>query len=289
MTVGIIEHVEPVHRPLPRISVAAGLRHAFYGLISLLSVGPIVWVVLLSFRTKRDIALNPFGLPTTFNFDNYAAVFGQPDIGVFLLNSILTVAGALVIVLTCSALAAYAIARVDFPGRQALFVMFLIGDSIPLIVIIIPLFIVVNRLGLTNSLFAMIFPYAAMNMGVSVYILRGFFRSINSDMEDAARLDNCNVLQTLWYVILPIIRPGLIVVAIINFISYWNEYFLATVLASSQRYFTLPAGLAATLINKHETNWPVMSAAVVMTLVPIFIIFGLTQDKIVRGWSPSVR
>jgi ABC-type glycerol-3-phosphate transport system permease component len=78
-------------------------------------------------------------------------------------------------------------------------------------------------------------------------------------------------------------------VAIINFISYWNEYFLATVLASSQRFFTLPAGLAATLVNKHGTNWPVMSAAVLMTMVPVLVLFVLTQDKIVRGWASAVR
>src|ERR1700722_13635835 len=265
------------------------LRHLFFTLLSLLTLGPVIWVLLLSFRTTREITLNPFALPTHYNLDNYRAVFSQPDIGLFLINSLVTVTAALILVLIASTLAAYAIARIDFPGRQMLFVVFLISDSIPLIVIIVPLFIVVQRLGLSGTLLALILPYAAMNMGVSVYILRAFFRSINSDIEDAARLDHCGLLATIWYVILPIARPSLIVVAIINFISYWNEYFLATVLASSQRFFTLPAGLAATLVNKHGTNWPVMSAAVLMTMIPVLVLFVLTQDKIVRGWASSVR
>jgi len=273
----------------PATAMVHGLRHLFFTVLSLLTVGPVIWVVLLSFRTTREITLDPFALPTQYNLDNYRAVFTQPDIGLFLINSFITVAAALILVLIASTLAAYAIARIDFVGRQTLFVIFLISDSIPLIVIIVPLFIVVQHLGLSGTLLALILPYAAMNMGVSVYILRGFFRSINSDIEDAARLDHCGLLATIWYIILPIARPSLIVVAIINFISYWNEYFLATVLASSQRFFTLPAGLAATLVNKHGTNWPVMSAAVLMSMIPVLVLFAVTQDKIVRGWASAIR
>jgi ABC-type glycerol-3-phosphate transport system permease component len=287
-------------RPPPRLlqapgqaSCALGLtngaRHLLYSTLSVLTVGPVVWVLLLSFRTTREIAQHPFALPTHYNLDNYRAVFERPEIGLFLINSLIVVGAALALVLVASTLAAYAIARIDFPGRHALFVLFLISDSIPLIVIIVPLFIVVQHLGLSQSLFAMILPYAAMNMGVSVYILRGFFRSINSDIEDAARLDHCGLLATIWYIILPLARPSLLVVGIMNFISYWNEYFLATVLASSQHYFTLPAGLAATLVNKHGTDWPLMSAAVIMTTVPIVLLFVLMQDRIVRGWASSVR
>jgi ABC-type glycerol-3-phosphate transport system permease component len=165
----------------------------------------------------------------------------------------------------------------------------LIGDSLPLIVIVIPLFILIQQLHLDGSRFSIILPYAAMNMGVSVYILRGFFATISSEIEDAARIDGCNLLQMIWHVILPIARPGLLVVTILNFISFWNEYFLATVLASSQSLFTLPAGLAATFVNKHETNWPVMAAAVVLTLVPVVLVFTLAQDKIVRGWATSSK
>jgi ABC-type glycerol-3-phosphate transport system permease component len=270
-------------------AILHGARHLLFTILSLLSVGPVIWVVLMSFRTVREITNDPFALPTHYNLDNYRAVFAQPEIGLFLINSLITVSAALILVLIASTLAAYAIARIEFPGRQLLFVVFLISDSIPLIVIIVPLFVVVQRLGLSGSLLALILPYAAMNMGVSVYILRGFFRSINSDIEDAARLDHCGLLATIWHVILPMARPSLIVVAIINFISYWNEYFLATVLASSQRFFTLPAGLAATLVNKHGTNWPVMSAAVLMTMLPVLILFVVTQDKIVRGWASAVR
>jgi ABC-type glycerol-3-phosphate transport system permease component len=277
-------------RAAPRpFAIVQSLQYLVYTAGAVATIGPVVWIVLLSFKTRREFSNDPFALPEHFTFDNYVQVFQQDDVLVFLTNSLITVASALAIVLVASTLAAYAIARIAFRGRNLLFMMFLIGDSIPLIIIVIPLFVLVDRIGLSGSRLSIILPYAAMNMGLSIYILRAFFRSIGSDIEDAARLDGCSLLQTIWYVILPMARPGLIVVAVINFISFWNEYFLATVLASSQSLFTLPAGLAATFVNKHDTNWPVMSAAVVLTLIPVIVLFSLAQDKIARGWTVSPR
>jgi ABC-type glycerol-3-phosphate transport system permease component len=269
--------------------LALSLQYGAYATAAVTTIGPVLWIVLLSFKSRREFTNHPFALPESLNFENYLAVFHQEDVLVFLMNSLIDVAAAMAIVLVASTLAAYAIARIPFRGRNLLFMIFLIGDSIPLIVIVIPLFVLVDRIGLSGSRFAIILPSAAMNMGLSIYILRAFFRSIGSDIEDAARLDGCSLLQTIWYVILPMARPGLVVVAIINFISFWNEYFLATVLASSQSLFTLPAGLAATFVNKHETNWPVMSAAVVLTLIPVVLLFTLAQDKIARGWTVAPR
>jgi ABC-type glycerol-3-phosphate transport system permease component len=291
---------EAAHPPLPELRVAASLserrfragealHYLAYTVVALATLGPVLWIVMLSFKTRREFVNHPFALPQTFSFDNYIEVFRQEQVPLFILNSLLTVAGALAIVLVAATLAAYAIARVPFRGRSALFLLFLIGDSLPLIVVVIPLFILIQQLHLDGSRFSIILPYAAMNMGVSVYILRGFFATISSEIEDAARIDGCNLVQLIWHVILPIARPGLLVVAILNFISFWNEYFLATVLASSQSLFTLPAGLAATFVNKHETNWPVMAAAVVLTLVPVILVFTLAQDKIVRGWATSSK
>jgi raffinose/stachyose/melibiose transport system permease protein len=276
-------------RAVNALPVVAALRHLAYIAASLAMLGPIAWIILLSFKTEEEFSNAPFALPAQFDLSNYFEVLRQPDIWLFVLNSLIVVSGALAIVLVASTMAAYAIARIPFRGSTALFVLFLVSDSIPLIVIIVPLFIVVQHLGLDGSRLSIIMPYAAMNMGVSIYILRGFFRSINSNVEDAARLDGCNTLQLIWHVVLPIARPGLLVVTIINFISYWNEYFIATVIASNQRLLTLPAGLAATIVNKNETNWPVMAAAVVMTLIPVIAVFTVAQEKIVQAWTVAVR
>jgi ABC-type glycerol-3-phosphate transport system permease component len=261
------------------------LHYLVYGLFTVATLGPVLWIVMLSFKTRREFVSQPFAWPEQFDFSNYAEVFRQDLVPTFLLNSALSVSGAMLIVLIASTLAGYAIARIPFRGRNVLFFLFLIGDSIPLVVIIIPLFILIQILHLDGSRFSLILPYAAMNMGISVYILRGFFASIHSEIEDAGRLDGCDTLRLIWYIILPIARPGLLVVGILNFISFWNEYFLATVIASSQTLLTLPAGLAATFVNKHDTNWPVMAAAAVLTLVPVMLVFTLAQDKIVRGWA----
>jgi ABC-type glycerol-3-phosphate transport system permease component len=275
--------------PLRPFPIGTTVHYLVYTVFTAATLGPLLWIVMLSFKTRREFINQPLALPERLDFSNYLAVFRQDQVLTFVINSVITVSGAMLIVLVASTLAAYAIARIPFRGRNGLFLMFLIGDSIPLVVIIIPLFILIQSLQLDGSRLSIILPYAAMNMGISIYILRGFFASISSEIEEAGRLDGCNTLRLIWHVILPIARPGLLVVGILNFISFWNEYFLATVIATSQALLTLPAGLAATFVNKHDANWPVMAAAAVLTVVPVMIVFTLAQDKIVRGWATTSK
>ena len=275
-------------RPASRPGSQA-LSYFVYTTLAVSTVAPLLWIICLSFRTRAEFDVDPFGLPSTLAFTNYAAVFNNDAVPGFLLNSILAVGGALAIVLVSATLAAYAMARIPFRGSSILFLMFLSGDSIPLVVIIVPLFVLVQMIGLGGSLLAVVFSYAAMSMGVSIYVLRGFFRSISTEIEEAARLDGCRLPQVIWHVILPMARPGLLVVGITNFIAFWNEYFLATVLVSGQSSFTLPAGLAATFVSKHETNWPVMAAAVVLMMIPVLTVFLVFEDQIVNGWTVAPR
>jgi len=225
----------------------------------------------------------------SLHLDNYVAVFERNGVMTFFFNSVLVSAAALAVLLVASVLAAYAIARVPFRGRNVVFVMFLLGDAIPLVIVIIPLFVLIQRIGLGNNILALVFSYVAMNVGVAVFILRGFFRSIHADLIDAAKLDGCSALQTILHIMLPMARPALIVVAVTNFISFWNEYFLASILMSTQSSFTLPAGLAATFVNQFETNWPVMAAAVVLMTAPVLLVFIIFQRYIVEGWSYAAR
>jgi ABC-type glycerol-3-phosphate transport system permease component len=168
-----------------------------------------------------------------------------------------------------------------------MFILFLFGESIPIISLIIPLYILVNRLGLGGSRWSIIFPFVAMNLGITVLILRGFFRSIPTDIEDAAKLDGCNAVQLIFSVMIPIVRPGLVVAAALNFIAFWNEYFIVSILADSQQMMTVPAGLAAKLINYYSTNWPAMAAGIMLSLIPVFLLFTFAQEKIVQGWSST--
>ncbi len=240
---------------------------------------------MLSFKNRKEFARSPFGLPESLSFENYITLLNQDRILLFLRNSIVVSIIAVVIVLVTSILAGYALARLNFKGQRLLLTIFLIGDTIPLFVVIIPLFIFIQFIGLANSRWALILTYAAMSMGLAVYMMRGFFRTIMSDMEDAAIIDGCSTWQLVFYILLPLIRPGATVVAIITFISFWNEYFLVQVLMPTQELFTLPAGMAALFMGRYGTNWPVWGAGIVLSILPIITLFTFAQDKIVEGFT----
>ncbi len=196
---------------------------------------------------------------------------------------------ALALILVVSTLAGYSLARISFKGARMLFIIFILCDSVPLFVILIPLFILIHKLGIADTLWGLIFSYVAMRIGLSVMLMRGFFRSISSEIEDAARIDGCNLLQDIWYIMLPLVRPGLLVTTIVNFIFLWNEYFLATVLLPTQELFTLPPGLAAAFMGRFSANWPVMAAGFTLSFLPSLLTFFFAQDKIVVGWAATSK
>jgi raffinose/stachyose/melibiose transport system permease protein len=254
-------------------------------LLSLLTIAPMVWIVFLSFKSKRGFAASPFGLPESLNLENYITVLTDERLIQFLVNSIIVTFTSVILILIVCILAGYALARIDFRGNTILFVLFFLSDAIPLFVVLVPLFILIQIVGLTGTRWSLILPYTAMHIGVAVFMFRGFFRNLSSDIEDAARIDGCNTIQMLWYVLVPLIRPAILVVMIVTFISIWNEYFLAAILLPSQELFTLPAGLASAFIGKYSTNWPVMAAGIVLSVLPIFFLFLISQERIVEGWT----
>jgi len=271
--------------PTKRIRRPFHLRHIVLSTLSLITISPIIWIVFLSFKTKRGYAANPFGLPERLNFENYLKVLTDESLIQFAVNSVLVTTASLLLILVTCLMAGYALARIEFRGNKILFVTFFLSDAIPIFVVLVPLFILVQLIGIAGSLWSLIFPYTAMHIGVTVFIFRGFFRNIPSEMEDAAAIDGANTLQLLWYVLIPLIRPAIVVVTILNFIAIWNEYFLAAVLLPSQKLFTLPPGLATTFLGKYSANWPVMSAGIILSVLPVFVIFILAQEKIIEGWA----
>ena len=219
--------------------------------------------------------------------EQFVTIFTNERMVQFFYNSVVTTAGAVLLVATASTLAGYALARISFRGSRFLLMLYLIGETIPVFVVLIPLFILIQLLRLSGSRWSLILTYGAMNMGISVFFMRGFFRTIPAEMEDAARIEGCGVFRLIRHVLLPLVRPGLLVVLMFNFISLWNEYYLASILLPSQELFTLPAGLAASFSTVYATNWPAMAAGIVLSVLPVLTMFVLAQDRIVDGWTMS--
>jgi raffinose/stachyose/melibiose transport system permease protein len=267
----------------------SALTYMVIVLAALATTGPLLWIIGVSFKTEREFAAHPFGLPTRFDLAGYIQILTDESMLRFIFNSAITTTCSIVIVVSASVLAGYALARTHFRGSRLLYIVFILSDAIPVFVVLVPLFILIQRMGLGGTRWSLILPYSAMKVGISVFIMRGFFRSISSDMEDAARIDGCNLPKMLWFVMLPLIRPGAIVVAILNFISFWNEYFLAAVLLPTQDLFTLPAGLASIFLGRYDANWPMMASGIVISAVPTLAIFAFAQDKLIESWTVTIK
>jgi len=258
---------------------------AFTIALALMTIGPVVWLFSVSVKSKSEYAASPFGVPTSLRFDNYLFILTNSEFLRFAWNSLLVTSSSVFIILVLSTLAAYALARLDFAGNRLLFVAYLFGEVIPLFLILLPLYVLLANTGLGGTLLSLILAYTAASLGISILVLRSYFRSIPTEIEDAARIDGCNTLLVIWHVIIPLTRPGIVVVAVFNTFNLWNEYLLAAFLLPSQKLFTLPPGLAASFVAQYATNWPAMAAGILLSAIPLIVIFVFAQDKIVEGFS----
>jgi raffinose/stachyose/melibiose transport system permease protein len=260
-------------------------RPAFALALALTTIGPVVWLLFVSMKTQGEHAARPFGLPSALRLDNYEAILTDPAFLRFAWNSLLVTSSAVILILVLSTLAAFALARLEFTGNRLLFIVYLFGEVIPIFLILLPLYVLLARTGLGGTLVSLILAYTAAGLGISILVLRSYFRSIPSELEDAARIDGCNTPRLIWHVMMPLIRPGLLVVAVFNAFNIWNEYLLAAFLLPSQKLFTLPAGLATSFVAQYSTNWPGMAAGILLSAIPLILIFVIAQDKIVEGFS----
>jgi raffinose/stachyose/melibiose transport system permease protein len=265
------------------------VRHALVLSAVVLSLGPLFWILSVSLKTRREFSSDPFGLPVQANLDAYTQLLSDDRMVRFITNSVVVTGLSIAIVLVFSVLAGYALARIPFRGSNAILVLFILSDAIPLFVVIIPLYVFLARLGLSNGIWGLVFSYAAMKMGLAVFIIRGFFRTIPTDIEDAAAIDGAGTLRLVWSILLPLALPGVVVVALFTFVSLWNEYFLAAILLPSQDLFTLPAGLASVFMGRFSTNWPLLAAGLVISILPTVILFIFAQQRIVEGWTVTVK
>ena len=274
--------------PGTKIASRAGSAAFTLALITV-TVGPVVWLFFVSMKTRSEYAASPFGLPSALRFDNYTVILTNSEFLRFAWNSLLVTSSSVALILVLSTLAAYALARIDFVGSRLLFVAYLFGEVIPIFLILLPLYVLLAKVGLGGTLLSLILVYTAASLGISILVLRSYFRSIPSEIEDAAQIDGCNTLLVIWYVMMPLIRPGIVVVAIFNIFNLWNEYLLAAFLLPSQKLFTLPAGLASSFVAQYTTNWPAMAAGILLSAIPLILMFVVAQDKIVEGFSLSSK
>ncbi len=249
------------------------------------SLAPFAWQVVTSFKSAHEVTRIPATyLPSSPSFENYAEVFKSRPFARYILNSIIVAAGATVLALVAGAPAAYALARMKIPRSGAILKLILIGALFPQIVYLVPLYEMIRFLHLMNNPLALIVPYAALNLPFVVWVLYSFFRQIPRDLEDAALVDGFSRLGVLVRIVLPISAPALATTAILVFIFAWNEFLFALKFMTRDAARTVPVGIAMLRgAEIYEIPWGQISAAIVLTTMPVVIVVLTLQRRIVQG------
>lgn len=253
-------------------------RYAIMAIVLFISLYPILWVLISSFKEKPG----GLGLPEKWVFDGYITIFTELDIQTYFFNSIIITCVSTLLSVTIVAMAAYVVARMNFKGKGLITLMFSTTLFIPAISISFPIYRLLGELGLRNTRIGVIFIYSGLGIAVTYFILQSYFMSIPKEMEEAARVDGCGYFGTFFRIILPIAKPGLATAAIMAFLNNWNEYYFASLLLKSPEKMTIPA-LLGQFTSAYSRNLNGMFSAIIVAVVPTIIVFCLLSETFVRS------
>lgn len=254
-----------------------------YILTCVFALGPILWVVSTSFKEKGEVYdYPPAWIPRNPTVDNYVKIFTRLEIQQTFFNSTMVAIISTLLILALASLAAYGFSRFLFRGKQALMLAIIGTQMIPAVTNIIPIYVIANRLGLLDTLTALWLVYAAVSLPFSVWLLKSYFDSIPRDIDDAALIDGCTRLGTLFRIVLPVSWPGLVACALFSFVASWSEFYLALVLTSSIKSRTLPVALFL-FQGTYDIQWNLLGAASVAAMIPVVIVFVALQNRLVSG------
>lgn len=260
-------------------------RIAVASIFGVVSIFPLLYMVSLSFQPTSDILTStPVLVPSHPTFLNYIQAWTENSFGQFFLNSMIVALGTVAIVVVVASLAAFAFARYTFPFKEVIFYIFLAALAVPSVELIIPQYLLVLRLHLTDSLIGLILIYASENLPFSIFLLRGFFEAVPKDLEESFRLDGAGSLRVLTRLIAPLSAPALAVVAMFTFNFAWEEFVVALTLINSPGHRTLPIGLNF-FISEHTTQWGPLFAGSVIATIPSLIVYLISQRWFQRGVS----
>lgn len=272
-----------------RLKISQGLILAVLFGYAAWVVFPMLWVAYSSLKADAAIFRDTFAWPSLnqLHTENYAQAWHEAHFADYFFNSVLVTTASVALIVMLGAMAAYALARFYHPAGRAVFWLFLAGLMIPAQLAVIPLFFELRQLGLLNSRAGLIFVYTANGLPFAIFILAGFFRSLPRSLYEAAIIDGCGEFTAFWRVLLPLARPGLVTVAIFQFIGVWKEYFFAFMLVGGDldgSARTLPLGLAnLSIAAEYRTDYGMLFAGIVLVTLPILAIYLLLQRQIIKG------
>jgi len=250
------------------------------------ALAPLVIMALGSLRTEQALATDPIGFPVHPAFENYAKAWSEGGFSSYFVNSIVVTVGSVVLGTGVAVLAAYPLARYRFRGQGLLTAYFLAGLMLPIRLGIVPVFYLLNSIGLIDSRIGLICVYAASGVPFAIFVLTAFFRALPNELEEAARIDGAGEFRIFAQIMVPMVRPALTTVALFQFIPLWNDFFFPLVLMEDDKY-TLPVGLTR-FVAEFEAAHAELYAGLVITTIPLVLLFLLATKQIVAGLTAGM-
>ena len=251
-------------------------------LLALLALGPLVVLAFNSLKTSAEIGRNPLGPPLSPVFENFPDAWSQGDFATTLVNSTILTAGTVIGVCVIAGTSAYAMARLDLPGTDAILLYLFVASAVPFQLFLVPLFFMWSTLQLTNTRLGLIIIYWAIFSPLATLLLRSYLVGLPSDFEDAARIDGANELQVLLRVVLPLSWPGLLTVALVSGLAAWNEFFFAITFIQDNNLKPVTTSFLAFQSNFSQ-DWGLTTAAAIYIILPIVVLFLLLQRRFISG------
>ncbi|MGD0610259.1 MAG: carbohydrate ABC transporter permease [Anaerolineales bacterium] len=250
-------------------------------LLTIFSIFPLLWMVLMSLKDRDETYSGNF-FPSHVTLSAYQFVFSTMNIGTYMKNSLVVTIATVLISVFLATLSGYAFARLEFSGKQLIFLILLTTLMVPGAVLIIPLFLLLRDMKLLESLFGLILVYVGGGLPFSMFLMRSFFQSLPAELGDAGRIDGASELGIFWYIMLPLARPGIATITIFQFMGTWNEFIFTNTFVHVDANRTLMPALFS-LMGQYSTNWPALTAALTISIIPIVALYITMQNQFQSG------
>lgn len=253
-------------------------------LFSLTCIFPLVWMLYSSLKEKRQFNADIIGVPKTPTLANYQKILSNKDYNLLqtMGNSLRSTVLSVILIVLIAFIVGYILSRIDFKLNKPLYIMFLMGMLIPIHSLMVPIYIIFSRSGLSNRWFTLLFPYVAFALPMSIFLVQGYVKGIPTELEEAAAIDGSGFTKTLFGIILPVCKPILVTVAIINVFGCWNEFSFALILIKDSALYTVPLGLKQ-FTGQFNSDYPKIMAAMLMTMSPVVIFYFAFSKQIIKG------
>ncbi len=265
------------------------LFYIFIIVLCVLWLFPLLFIVLTAFKTPAEFfSRSMLSLPETLRVDNFVKAWKDADLGQYIKNGAIVSFFKVPLGILIESLAAFAMTRLGLRHKNGIFMFFLLGMMIPMQVALVGLNVAFTRTGLTNTYFGLFYVYIGFGIPFGILVLRGFFRTIPAEIDEAARIDGCGNLKLYGNIMLPIIKPAVATLFILDFLSTWNEFLLASVLITDNKKRTVAAGLLG-FFGEFNTDYSLLCAGVLISIIPVLVVYIFFQRYFVEGLAGAVK